>query len=57
MKALITGILGFIGSNLAEKLVNNGDEVYGLVRRVASRNFDVLGETVKDVTMHPPVMP
>lgn len=51
MKALITGILGFIGSNLAQKLVSNGDEVYGLVRRVASRNFDVLGETVKEVTL------
>ena len=51
MKALITGILGFIGSNLARKLVNNGDEVYGLVRRVASRNFDVLEETIKDVTL------
>jgi GDP-mannose 4,6-dehydratase len=51
MKALITGILGFIGSNLAERLVRDGNEVYGLVRRVASRNFDVLGETVKDLTL------
>ena len=51
MKVLITGILGFIGSNLAEKLVSDGNEVYGLVRRVANRNFDVLGETIKDVTL------
>jgi GDP-mannose 4,6-dehydratase len=51
MKALITGILGFIGSNLAERLVREGNEVCGLVRRVASRNFDVLGETIKDVTL------
>jgi GDP-mannose 4,6-dehydratase len=51
MKALITGILGFIGSNLAESLVSNGDEVYGLVRRVANRNLNVLGETIKDVTL------
>jgi GDP-mannose 4,6-dehydratase len=51
LKALITGILGFIGSNLAEKLVNNGDDVYGLVRRVANRNLNVLGETIKDVTL------
>ncbi len=51
MKALITGILGFIGSNLAEKLVSDGSEVYGLVRRVANRNLDVLGETIKDVTL------
>ena len=51
MKALITGILGFIGSNLAEKLVSDGNEVYGLVRRVANRNLDVLGETIKDVVL------
>jgi nucleoside-diphosphate-sugar epimerase len=51
MKALITGILGFIGSNLAEKLVSDGNEVYGLVRRVANRNLGVLGETIKDVTL------
>jgi GDP-mannose 4,6-dehydratase len=51
MKALVTGILGFIGSNLAEKLVRNGDEVYGLIRRVASRSLNVLGETLKDVTL------
>ena len=51
MKVLITGILGFIGSNLAEKLVSDGDEVYGLVRRVANRNLDVLGETIKDLTL------
>jgi len=51
MKALVTGILGFIGSNLAEKLVNDGNEVYGLVRRVANRNLDVLGETIKGLTL------
>ena len=51
MKALITGMLGFIGSNLAKKLVNNGDDVYGLVRRVASRNLDPIGEIIKDVTL------
>jgi GDP-mannose 4,6-dehydratase len=51
MKVLITGILGFIGSNLASRLVSEGDEVYGLVRRVANRNLDVLGETIKDVTL------
>jgi len=51
MKALVTGILGFIGSNLAEKLVNDGNEVYGLVRRVANRNLDVLGETIKGLKL------
>jgi GDP-mannose 4,6-dehydratase len=51
MKVLITGILGFIGSHLANRLVENGDEVYGLVRRVANRNLDVLGNALKDVTL------
>lgn len=51
MKVLITGVLGFIGSHLANRLVENGDEVYGLVRRVASRNLDVLGNALKDVTL------
>jgi GDP-4-dehydro-6-deoxy-D-mannose reductase len=51
MKVLITGILGFIGSHLAEKLVNNGDEVYGIVRRVANRNLDAVGKILKDITL------
>jgi GDP-mannose 4,6-dehydratase len=51
MKVFITGILGFIGSHLAEKLASNGNEVYGLVRRVASRNLDVLGQTAKDIIL------
>ena len=32
MKALITGITGFVGSHLAEHLIARGDEVYGTVR-------------------------
>ena len=51
MKVLVTGILGFIGSNLAERLISDGNEVYGLVRRVANRNLNVLGETITDVTL------
>jgi nucleoside-diphosphate-sugar epimerase len=51
MKVLITGILGFIGSHLAEKLVYDGDEVYGLVRRVSSRNIDSVGKIIKDITL------
>jgi GDP-mannose 4,6-dehydratase len=51
MKVLVTGILGFIGSHLAEKLVNNGDEVYGVVRRVANRNLDAVGKILKDITL------
>ena len=51
MKVLITGILGFIGSHLAEKIVNNGDEVYGLVRRVANRKLESVGKILEDITL------
>jgi UDP-glucose 4-epimerase len=51
MKVLITGILGFIGSHLSAKLVNEGDEVSGLVRRVASRNMDVIKSISRDISL------
>lgn len=51
MKVLITGMLGFIGSHLAEKLVDDGYEVYGVVRRVANRNLEVIRKVLKDVTL------
>jgi len=51
MRVLITGILGFVGSHLAEKLVNNGDEVYGVVRRVANRNMNTVEKILKDITL------
>lgn len=44
-------MLGFIGSHLAEKLVDNGYEVYGVVRRVANRNLDVIKKILRDVTL------
>jgi len=50
-KALITGILGFIGSHLAEKLVGEDHEVYGVVRRVANRNLEVINKILKDVVL------
>ncbi len=50
-RALITGIMGFIGSNLAQKLVNEKIEVYGVVRRVASRNMDVIHNLLPDITL------
>lgn len=50
-KVLVTGISGFIGSHLAAKLVEDGFEVYGLVRRVASRNLEILGEVMRDLTL------
>jgi GDP-mannose 4,6-dehydratase len=51
MKVLVTGILGFIGSQLAEKLVHNGEEVYGLVRRVANRNLASIEGLLKEITL------
>jgi GDP-mannose 4,6-dehydratase len=49
--ALITGIMGFIGSHLAKKLVEQKVEVYGVVRRVASRNLEVIRDLMDDVTI------
>jgi GDP-mannose 4,6-dehydratase len=50
-RVLITGIMGFIGSHLAQRLFNDGVEVYGLVRRVASRNMDVISSLIEDITL------
>jgi GDP-mannose 4,6-dehydratase len=51
VKVLITGILGFIGSHLAEKLADGGYEVYGVARRVANRNLGVISKILQDVTL------
>ena len=50
-RVLITGISGFIGSHLAAKLVKDSTEVYGITRRVANRNLEVLGDILRDVTL------
>jgi nucleoside-diphosphate-sugar epimerase len=42
MSVLITGISGFIGSNLARRLVGEGYDVYGLVRHVSRSSVRVL---------------
>jgi GDP-4-dehydro-6-deoxy-D-mannose reductase len=41
MKYLITGITGFLGPHLAKILINNNDEVYGLVRINMGRENDI----------------
>jgi len=42
-KALITGITGQDGSYLAEFLLNKGYEVYGMVRRSSTINYERIG--------------
>lgn len=39
MRALITGITGQDGSYLAELLLDKGYEVFGLVRRLSTKNY------------------
>jgi len=51
LRVFLTGILGFIGSHMAERLVKDGHQVYGLVRRVANRNMAVIGNILGDVTL------
>jgi dTDP-D-glucose 4,6-dehydratase len=41
MKYLITGITGFLGPHLANKLIKEGHEVYGLVRINNGRENDI----------------
>jgi len=41
MKYLITGITGFLGPHLAKILIENNDEVYGLVRINMGRENDI----------------
>ncbi|MCR4284919.1 MAG: SDR family NAD(P)-dependent oxidoreductase [archaeon] len=53
MKVLITGITGFIGAELAKRLVREGHEVYGMVRHVVGRTDESLEdveERIKFVT-------
>ncbi|MCR4327260.1 MAG: GDP-mannose 4,6-dehydratase [Nanoarchaeota archaeon] len=45
MKVLVTGITGFIGSELAHRILEEGHEIKGLVRHVVGRDF----EPIKDI--------
>ena len=49
-RVLITGVTGFIGSHLAEKLVEKY-EVYGVVRRVANRRLAAIKKILADITL------
>jgi len=45
MKTLVTGMTGFIGSNLARKLLEEGHEVSGFIQPVIGRDF----RAIKDI--------
>jgi len=47
MRILITGITGFIGAELAHKLMKENHEVWGVVRHVVGRSFESL-EDIKE---------
>ena len=50
-RALITGITGQDGSYLAELLLEQGYEVYGIVRRSSSENFSRIGHIQDRLTL------
>lgn len=51
MNVLITGITGFIGSNLAIKLVEEGDNVYGLIRHTSKRELEILKQALDKIRL------
>ncbi len=50
-RALITGVTGQDGSYLAELLLDKGYEVYGLIRRSSSANFDRIGHIQEQLNL------
>ena len=51
-KALITGVNGQDGSYLAEHLLDQGYEIFGMVRRSSSPNYERLSEAFKHELFH-----
>jgi GDP-mannose 4,6-dehydratase len=51
MKVLITGITGFIGAELAHKLLEEGHQVFGLVRHVVGRDISCLKDIREKITL------
>lgn len=49
MRALITGITGQDGSYLAEFLLSKGYEVFGMVRRASSENFERINHLIDKI--------
>ena len=50
-RVLITGVTGFIGSHLAETLLQKGYDVAGLVRPCASRDLRPIKHLLEDLTI------
>ena len=49
MNVLLTGITGFVGSKLAASLLEDGREVYGLVRHSSERNLSRLNPILSQI--------
>jgi len=52
MKALISGITGMDGSNLAELLLGKGYEVHGILRRTSTSNTWRIDHILDKITIH-----
>jgi len=50
-RVLITGVTGFIGSNLAKRLVKLGHSVYGVTRHCASRSLKPIAEILDNIVL------
>src|SRR5579884_2644108 len=69
MRCLVTGVAGFVGSHLAERLLSDGHEVYGIdaftdyySRQIKERNLEGLGSWksftfVEDDLLHIDLLP
>jgi nucleoside-diphosphate-sugar epimerase len=53
LNVLVTGITGFIGSRLATRLVEQGDDVYGLVRHSSERELKRIEKIVPKIHLIP----
>jgi len=50
-RVVVTGVTGFIGSNLAKKLVELGHRVFGVTRHCASRNLKPIEEILDSMIL------
>lgn len=52
MKIFLTGITGFLGKVLSQRLIERGHEVSGLVRYVSNRDVAAVAKMLPDVEIH-----